>query len=91
MTFAHLCQCMVCTASKRLFCSMHKARCRAAAQCSRHKISDHMKRAREVLSMPDLWEQSLVYTRSSSTSGKNDVNTEEMMVDGTEDLVFKRK
>ncbi len=41
--------------------------------------------------MPALWEQSLVYTRRVSMSGKNDVNTEETMADGTEDLVFKRK
>ncbi len=41
--------------------------------------------------MRALWEQSLVYTRRVSTSGKNDMNTEEMMVEGTEDLVFKQK
>ncbi len=49
------------------------------------KISDHVKRVREELST-----QSLVYTCHVSTSGKNDVNTEETMADGTEDLVFKK-
>ncbi len=54
------------------------------------KISDHVKRLREEFSMGALWEQSLVYTCHVSTSGKNDVNTEETMADGTEDLVFKK-
>ncbi len=34
------------------------------------KISDHVKRVREELSMEALWEQSLVYTCLVSTSGK---------------------
>jgi len=54
------------------------------------KISDHVKRLREEFSMGALWEQSLVYTCHVSTSGKNYVNTEETMADGTEDLVFKK-
>ncbi len=45
-------------------------RCRATAQCSRSKISDHVKRVREMLSMRALWEQSLVYTCCISTSSK---------------------
>ncbi len=55
------------------------------------KISDHVKRVREALSMRALWEQSLVYTRYISTSGKNNTTTEETMANGTEDLVFKWK
>ncbi len=34
------------------------------------KISDHVKRVREELSMEALWEQSLVYTCLVSMSGK---------------------
>ncbi len=54
------------------------------------KISDHVKRVREELSMRALRQQSLVYICHISTSGKNDANTEETMADGTEDLVFKK-
>ncbi len=58
--------------------------------CLGLKITDHVKRVREVLSMRALWEQSLVYTRHVSRSGKNDANTEETTADGMENLVFKK-
>ncbi len=55
------------------------------------KISDHVKRVREELSMRALWEQSLVYTCRVSTSGKNYANIEETMAILPWRIWFSRK